>query len=83
MLKYMLIDTVDREISTPQFFDSAEAAHAQMEKELLEQLDSYDYYKEGDDYQISELSAWANPHVDSDWLIFKVLIENGEITVIR
>ena len=50
MLKLMLIDVADRSISPPQFFDSVEAAHAQMEKELLEQLDSYDYYKESDDY---------------------------------
>ena len=81
MLKYMLVDVVDREISKPQFFDSAEAAQAQVEKELLEQLGSYDDYIESDDYQISESSAWGNPHCDSDWMIFKILVEEETITV--
>jgi hypothetical protein len=75
MKKYMLISTVEREFMPPQFFDTPEAAHAMMEKELLGRIGSYDDHTEEYDYGISGDSAWSNVHVHSDWAIYMLTVE--------
>lgn len=83
MLKYMLLSCTERDIEPPQFFDTPEAAYAQMEKELLEQIGSFDNYVEGEDYEISERCAWANPHCNSDWVILPLSITGSEVSLLE
>jgi hypothetical protein len=80
MTKYMLVSCTEREFDAPRFFDTRKDAHAQMESELLEQIGSFDDCSKGDEYGIEESSAWANPHVNSDWVIYALSVENGAVS---
>lgn len=67
MKKYVLVEVIEREISTPEFFDTYEDAYKKMKK----------YYNEANKYaedgDISEDCAWVNVHHDNfDWRIFEL-----------
>lgn len=66
-MKYVLIEVIERYISTPEFFDTFEKAHRRMEERFTDtdQLDN------------GELGEWeaycenAN-HDNCDWKIFEI-----------
>ena len=66
MKKFVLIEVVEREISTPEFFDTHEKAHKEMKKRFDE------CYK--DDGDIWKSFAWCENanHDNCDWKIFEM-----------
>lgn len=68
-MKYILIEVIEREISTPAFFKHYNEAYAEMEKRFNEA----DKYKNGDG-EIDDWSAYCENanHDNCDWKIFEV-----------
>ena len=67
-MKYILIEVIERNISTPELFDTFDAAHAKMEE----------YYNEAcahdDNAELGEWTAFCENmnHDNCDWSIFKI-----------
>lgn len=67
-MKYILIEVIERNISTPELFDTFDAAHARMEE----------YYNEAcandDSAELGEWTAFCENmnHDSCDWSIFKI-----------
>lgn len=88
MKKYLYINVWDREIATPQIFDSYEEAAAELRKDFLKIaemdddpiLNGVDYstpgtYFSDDDCEIAPGSAWVNDaanHENWDGVIFEI-----------
>lgn len=83
-MRYMLIEVSDREIGTPEFFDSDTKAFDSMVDRIIELDDSLNkeiivedvvnkgYYSE-DDVHVDNQVAWVSRHgVHCDWQIFEV-----------
>lgn len=82
MVRYILIEVMEREISVPEFFDTYENAHREMRSRISEVLGvSFDEIAEAyvaggqydDDTFIIEGQAWTEKHGQNfDWKIFCV-----------
>ena len=82
MIKYILIEVHEREISTPDFFDTHEAAHEKMTEYFAEVVGyskeaAIESYLNGVDIEgnctLLENTAYAEAcHDNWDWSIFKV-----------
>ena len=77
-MNYVLIEVVERNIGTPEFFDTFEGAHAEMERRYKEAArcgDSTGLF-DAEDFN-GEISKWeaycenAN-HDNCDWKIFEI-----------
>lgn len=81
---YILVECIDREINTPEFFETEEQAYNTMAQRVadvlriqVEDIETYD----GDEVGISKSCAWITDyhHLDYDWKIFKLdICENSE-----
>lgn len=81
-MKFVLVEVIEREISTPEFFDTFEEAHARMEQYYNEATAcDPDDYDDEDDYDPDDLDGELNEwdaycenanHDNCDWKIFKV-----------
>lgn len=72
MKKFVLIEVIEREISTPEFFDTHEEAH----KEMKRRFDECCEYRECDG-DIWKSFAWCENanHDNCDWKIFEVEVK--------
>lgn len=66
MKKFVLIEVIEREISTPEFFNTYEEAYREMKVRFNDCND--------DDGDINDWSAWCENanHDNCDWKIFEV-----------
>ena len=78
---YILVECIEREINTPEFFESEEQAYNVMAQRMadilkiqVEDIETYDDC----DIGISKSCAWITDchHLNYDWKIFKVDDEN-------
>ena len=78
---YILVECIEREINTPEFFESEEQAYNVMAQRMadilkirVEDIETYD----DSDISISKSCAWISDyhHLNYDWKIFKVDDEN-------
>jgi hypothetical protein len=81
MKKYILIDAFERELGTPEIFDTEEAALAAMArdiasileidpKEIQEAIAANGEYTRGEECEVYERHGWVNGRCgDSDFLI--------------
>ena len=67
-MNYVLIEVVERDISTPEFFDTFEDAHAEMEQRYN------DTFRSGVNGELNEWDAWCESanHDNCDWRIFEI-----------
>ena len=74
---YILVECIDREINTPEFFETEEQAYNDMAQRMadilgiqVDEIETYDEY----DIGISKSCAWISDyhHLNYDWKIFKV-----------
>lgn len=76
--KYLLLNCYEREIGTPELYDSLEEAQEAMRAELIDAMDGvddsvFDEYNEDDDYGLEPTEAWFNHrHGNHDW---KILVQ--------
>ena len=69
MKKYILCETIERDISNPEFFDNKKEAVSKMKKAIKSVCGP------DDEYGIESMSAWANSDggdTNCDWRIFEV-----------
>ena len=82
-MKYVLIEAIEREISTPSYYDSHENAHREMCLRFAEVMDDTieavtESYLEGEEYDDNAVilydSAYCERHGNNfDWKIFPCL----------
>lgn len=65
---FVLIEVIEREISTPKFFDAFEKAHAKMKE-------YYEAASKGSCGELNDDNAWCENrnHDNCDWKIFKIV----------
>jgi len=74
--KYLLLNCFEREIGTPEMYETLEDAQCAMKAALIDAMDGVDDnvfadYNEGDDYGLESCGAWLNHrHGNHDWKIF-------------
>ena len=82
---YILIECIDREINTPELFETEEQAYNVMAQRIADilgiQVDGIEIY---DDYDIgiSKSCAWISDyhHLNYDWKIFKIESSDNNVT---
>lgn len=87
-MKYMLVSVIDRDIYTPEFFDTHEEAHNKMCEEVADvwevpTAEIKESYLAGEEYDdrtcVIKNAAWTEHHGrDFDWKIF-IINDAGEI----
>ena len=74
---YILVECIDREINTPELFETEEQAYNVMAQRMadilgiqVEDIETYD----GDEVGISKSCAWITDyhHLNYDWKIFRI-----------
>ena len=74
---YILVECIDREINSPEFFETEEQAYNEMTQRIADilkiqagDIETYDEY----DIGISKSCAWINDyhHLNYDWKIFRI-----------
>ena len=74
---YILVECIDREINSPEFFESEEQAYNVMAQRMadilgiqVDEIETYDDY----DIGISNSCAWISDyhHLNYDWKIFRI-----------
>lgn len=80
-MKYMLIEVCERDIGTPELFDSHDDAHGEMCQRVAEVLgvntsEIMESYLSGEEYNehtcVTESTAWTERYGNNfDWKIFK------------
>ena len=82
---YILVECIDREINTPELFETEEQAYNVMAQRMadilgiqVDEIGTYDDY----DIGISKSCAWITDyhHLNYDWKIFKVESSDNNIT---
>lgn len=82
---YILVECIDREINTPELFETEEQAYNVMAQRMadilgiqVDEIETYDDY----DIGISKSCAWISDyhHLNYDWKIFKVESSDNNIT---
>ena len=82
---YILVECIDREINTPELFETEEQAYNVMAQRMtdilgiqVDEIETYDDY----DIGISKSCAWITDyhHLNYDWKIFKVESSDNNIT---
>ena len=82
---YILVECIDREINTPELFETEEQAYNVMAQRMADvlgiQVDEIEIYDEYD-IGISKSCAWINDyhHLNYDWKIFKIESSDNNIT---
>ena len=82
---YILVECIDREINTPELFETEEQAYnvmAQRMADILDiQVDEIEAYDDCD-IGISKSCAWITDyhHLNYDWKIFKIESSDNNIT---
>lgn len=82
---YILIECIDREINTPELFETEEQAYNIMAQRMADilgiQVEDIETYG-GDEVGISKSCAWINEYhgLNYDWKIFKVESSDNNIT---
>lgn len=82
---YILVECIDREINTPELFETEEQAYNVMAQRMadilgiqVDEIETYDDY----DIGISKSCAWISDyhHLNYDWKIFKVESSDNNVT---
>ena len=82
---YILVECIDREINTPELFETEEQAYNVMAQRMadilgiqVDEIETYDDY----DIGISKSCAWITDyhHLNYDWKIFKIESSDNNIT---
>lgn len=82
---YILVECIEREINTPELFETEEQAYNVMAQRMadilgiqVDEIETYDDY----DIGISKSCAWITDyhHLNYDWKIFKVESSDNNIT---
>ena len=82
---YILVECIDREINTPELFETEEQAYNVMAQRMadilgiqVDEIETYDEY----DIGISKSCAWITDyhHLNYDWKIFKVESSDNNVT---
>ena len=82
---YILVECIDREINTPELFETEEQAYNVMAQRMadilgiqVDEIETYDDY----DIGISKSCAWITDyhHLNYDWKIFKVESSDNNVT---
>ena len=82
---YILVECIDREINTPELFETEEQAYNVMTQRMadilgiqVDEIETYDDY----DIGISKSCAWITDyhHLNYDWKIFKIESSDNSIT---
>ena len=81
-MKYLLVEVIERDISTPELFDTHDAAHDRMCEFVsevcdVEKADIKESYLNGEEFNdctcVIEDAAWAERHGNNfDWKIFTI-----------
>ena len=73
-MKYVLVEVIEREISTPEFFKTFEDAHATMAARFHEAAKADCVADEELDGELNEWDAWCenSNHDNCDWKIFEI-----------
>ena len=93
--KYVLVGIVERDISTPEIYDTWEEAFDAMKDDLVDKLggEEPDDFPEdirelvlvsdyqGDEMGINANSAWLNKRDNYDWQIFRITMEDGKLKI--
>lgn len=71
---FVLIEVIERDISTPEFFNTYEEAHAKMEEYYHEAANADCEEDEELDGELNEWDAWCenSNHDNCDWKIFEL-----------
>ena len=82
---YILVECIDREINTPELFETEEQAYNVMAQRIADILGiQVDEIETCDDYDIgiSKSCAWISDyhHLNYDWKIFKVESSDNNVT---
>ena len=75
--KFVLVEVIEREISTPRFFDTYEEAYSKMKEYYNEAVNSEDCEEDKElDGELNQWDAWCENanHDNCDWKIFIVEI---------
>ena len=82
---YILVECIDREINTPELFETEEQAYNVMVQRMadilgiqVDEIETYDDY----DIGISKSCAWITDyhHLNYDWKIFKIESSDNNVT---
>ena len=82
---YILVECIEREINTPELFETEEQAYNVMAQRMadilgiqVDEIETYDDY----DIGISKSCAWITDyhHLNYDWKIFKVESSDNNVT---
>lgn len=82
---YILVECIDREINTPELFETEEQAYNVMAQRMadilgiqVDEIETYDEY----DIGISKSCAWITDyhHLNYDWKIFKIESSDNNVT---
>ena len=82
---YILVECIDREINTPELFETEEQAYNVMAQRMadilgiqVDEIETYDDY----DIGISKSCAWITDyhHLNYDWKIFKIESSDNNVT---
>ena len=67
-MNYVLIEVIERDISTPEFFDTFEEAHEEMARRYK------DTARDIDDGELNKWEAWCESanHDNCDWRIYEI-----------
>ena len=82
---YILIECIDREINTPELFETEEQAYNVMAQRMADilgiQVDEIEIYDDCD-IGISKSCAWITDyhHLNYDWKIFKIESSDNNVT---
>lgn len=82
---YILVECIEREINSPEFFETGEQAYNVMAQRMadilkiqVKDIETYDDY----DIGISKSCAWISDyhHLNYDWKIFRIETSDNNIT---
>ena len=82
---YILVECIEREINTPELFETEEQAYNVMAQRMadilgiqVDEIETYDDY----DIGISKSCAWITDyhHLNYDWKIFKIESSDNNVT---
>lgn len=82
---YILVECIDREINTPELFETEEQAYNVMAQRMADilgiQVDEIEIYDDCD-IGISKSCAWITDyhHLNYDWKIFKIESSDNNVT---
>ena len=86
---YILVECIDREINTPELFETEEQAYNVMAQRMadilgiqVDEIETYDDYDIGISKSCAWITVWITDyhHLNYDWKIFKIESSDNNVT---